>query len=130
MEPGGLGCGGNDNLPGDRSLEMEHQVKNPYFPAIVLPRQQTLQEDEDAIAEECRNLIRVLSFTIDSLCIDCQRSDLKLRYMRSLIASLSTLNSLSDEMGKHGSAHDFMEDGAGTRYYSVRDYELERFSAK
>lgn len=121
---------GNDKLPGCRNLEMEHPVKNPYFPAIILPSQQTLRDDEDAIAEECRNLVRVLSFTIDSLCIDCQGSDMKLRHIRSLIASLSTLNSLSLETGKHVTSQDFMEDTTGTRYYSVRDCELERFSAK
>jgi hypothetical protein len=109
---------------------MEHHMKNPHFPAMVLPRLQSPRQDEDAIAEECRNLIRVLSFTIDSLCIDCQGSELKLRYLRSLIASLSTLNSLSGETGKHDLSDDFMEDNTGTRYYSVRDCELERFSAK
>jgi len=109
---------------------MEPQVQNPPFPMILPEPPQRLRSGEEDIAEECRNLIRVLSFTIDSLCSECWASDLKLRYIRALISSLSTLNALSEGKDCQLPAADYLEDINGTRYVSVRDCELERFSAR
>ena len=130
MEPGRLGSGNfMDNPPGNRSCMME-QVQNPHFPVLIPGRPMSLRSGEDDISEECRNLIRVLSYTIDSLCSECSNSELKLRYIRALISSLSTLNTLSPDRDHVLSAGEGLVDINGTHYVSIRSCDLERFSAK
>jgi hypothetical protein len=84
-------------------------------------------------AVECRNVIRILSFTIDSLCEGHFEEDRKLSNIRSLISSLSTLESLADalEFRLAGVPEpDRMKDINGVHYIAVSTCELERFSAK
>jgi len=129
MEPGRLRSGNyRNNPPGIRSCMME-QVQNPHFPVVISGRPMSLHPGEDDISEECRNLIRVLSYTIDSLCCECSHSELKLRYIRALISSLSTLNTLSPERNVP-CAEEGLVDINGARYVSIRSCDLERFSAK
>jgi len=118
------------SLPGYRSCKMEHRVHRPHFPPLILGGHPNSYDCEDDVADECRNLIRVLSFTIDSLCSEGVASEKKLRHIRALISSLSTMNALSDENDPGTHRQEYIEDVNGTRYFSVRNCELERFSAK
>jgi len=82
---------------------------------------------------ECRNLIRILSFTIDSLCDDSSQDDRKLRNIRSLIAALSTVESLAEDLGFQLSgapAPVYRGDINGVHYIAINTCELERFSVK
>ena len=80
-----------------------------------------------------RNLIRILTFTIDILCDDSEPSEKKLRNIRLLILSLSTFKVLAEQR-ESGQVEipdqNFVDDLNGTRYCAVSNWELERFSEK
>jgi len=103
-------------------------------PSIVAPANRVKMLDgQENFTSECRSLIRVLSYTIDSLCIDCDGESINAVNIRSLISSLNTMKSLVSELENKWpvtTTQDFFEDTNGTRYISVRNYETECFSAK
>ncbi len=85
------------------------------------------------LTNECRSLIRLLSYTIDSLCEGNEYSEKNIRNIRSLITSLSSLKKVAEEhesMILDAPAMDFVDDASGNRYFAVRHCELERFSEK
>jgi hypothetical protein len=87
----------------------------------------------DNLATECRNLISVLSRKIETLCHECGEDADRVTYIRSLTASLTTLNSLLKSMEHervYRSKRGFLEDARGFSYISVRYCDLERFSVK
>ena len=79
-----------------------------------------------------RNLIRILSFTIDSLCDDTFDDDRKIKNIKALIASLSALESLAgprlSSAGATGACR--FDTAGGMPYIAVRTCDLERFSVK
>ena len=83
--------------------------------------------------QECRNMIRILSFTIDSLCENNFENDRKLQDIRTLIATLSTMRALAEDVELRFSGLStpgYFADINGERYVAVNTCELERFSAK
>jgi len=85
------------------------------------------------LVAECQHLIRILSFTIDSLCEDSEPNEKKLRHIRALISSLTSLKQVAEEH-EHRIAGipDLrgIDEINGTRYFAVNTCELERFSEK
>ena len=87
----------------------------------------------DNLAGECRNLITVLSQKIETLCHECDEDTDRVTYIRSLTASLITLNSLLRTLEQeqlYQPRVGIFEDAQGFKYISVRTCDLERFSAK
>ncbi len=86
------------------------------------------------LASECRNLIAVLSRKIENLCRECGEDRDRILHIRSLTASLVTLNSLlktleQEQLGRPGNS--VFEDAHGITYRSVRNCDLEQwFSIK
>jgi hypothetical protein len=105
------------------------QNNSPVIPANS-GREKT---STDNLAGECRNLIAVLSRKIEILCHECSEDPDRVIDIRSLTASLTTLNSLlkaleQERLRPRGMG--LFEDAQGIRYISVRNCDLERFSAK
>lgn len=85
------------------------------------------------LAGECRNLIAVLSRKIETLCHECGEDPDRVTHIRSLTASLTTLNSLLKALEQervYTPRIGLFEDSHGYRYIAVRNCDLERFSAK
>jgi hypothetical protein len=84
-------------------------------------------------AGECRNLITILSRKIEALCHECGEDPDRVTHIRSLTASLTTLNSLLKNL-EHEQLYrprrGFYEDEQGFKYIAIRNCDLERFSAK
>jgi hypothetical protein len=92
-----------------------------------------LPGSEPGFRQECSNLIRILSFTVDSLCDDNFEDERKLRNIRTLIATLSSMKTLAEDLEFRCSGKKTpgcLDDINGVRYFAVNTYELERFSAK
>ena len=102
------------------------------FPVIpVRFRNETINENDDNLAGECRNLITVLSRKIETLCHECGEDADRVTHIRSLTASLVTLNSLLKTLEQERQSKTGMfEDAKGFEYISVRVCDMERFSAK
>ena len=91
-------------------------------------------DPEENLTDECRHLIRVLAKKLDILCDeevgDCEQ----ITRIKSLVPALSTMNDLLHEIKPRKMTRtaldDFMQDDHGFTYVSVRNSELERFSAK
>jgi hypothetical protein len=93
----------------------------------------TIQEKTGSPAhqlDECRNLIRVLSYAIDTLCRECDGDERKIMHIREMIASLSTLNSIIAAMDIRHSCPGELPSDTQNAYVAVRSCELERFSAR
>jgi hypothetical protein len=102
------------------------------FPLIPLRfRDETINKNDGNLAGECRNLITVLSRKMETLCHECGEDADRVTHIRSLTASLVTLNSLLKglEQERQSKAGMF-EDAKGFTYTSVRACDMERFSAK
>jgi hypothetical protein len=90
--------------------------------------------NNENLAVECRNLLSVLSRKIETLCHECSEDYDRVTRIRSLSASLTTLNTLlkspeQERLSPSGSI--VFEDGHGTEYRSVRNCDLEQwFSIK
>ena len=85
------------------------------------------------LATECRHLITALSRKVEILCHECSGDPGRVTHMRSLTASLTTLNSLLKTLEQervHQPDRDFFEDARGFTYRSVRLCDLERISNK
>jgi hypothetical protein len=85
------------------------------------------------IAAECRHLITTLSRKIDTLCSECSGDPDRVLHIRSLTASLTTLNSLLKSLEHERTfkqERDFFEDARGFTYRAVRSCDLERISDK
>ena len=83
------------------------------------------------LAGECRNLITVLSRKIEALCHECGEDTDRVTHIRSLTASLVTLNSLLKPLEQERQSKAGMfEDVKGFKYISVRTCDMELFSAK
>jgi hypothetical protein len=85
---------------------------------------------DDNLAGECRNLITVLSQKIETLCHECREDPDRVKHIRSLTASLITLNSLlrgMEEERLYLPGSDVFEDTKGIRYISVRNCDMERW---
>lgn len=85
---------------------------------------------DDNLTGECRNLIIVLSRKIEALCHECRVDPDRVTHIRSLTASLITLNSLlrgleEERLYQPGSG--VFEDAQGNRYRAVRNCDLERW---
>jgi hypothetical protein len=105
------------------------QDNSPAIPAAC-GREKT---SDDNLAVECRNLIAVLSRKIEKLCNECGEDPDQAICIRSLTASLTTLNSLVKTLEQervYASGMGLFEDARGISYVSVRYCDLERFSAK
>jgi hypothetical protein len=80
-----------------------------------------------------RELIRLLNFTIDSLCEGSEYTERDHRNIRSMITSLSAVQRLTGKNESHPDdvpVRNFVDDLNGTRYVAIRSCELERFSEK
>jgi hypothetical protein len=90
--------------------------------------------NNENLAGECRDLLSVLSRKIEALCHEDGEDYDRVTRIRSLSASLTTLNALlkSPEQGRLSpSGSSVFEDGHGTEYRSVRNCDLEQwFSIK
>jgi hypothetical protein len=132
MEPGGIKSGDCGRPSGCRkSLMDKPMLTSPD--AITVPQSPPTLGNETNFMAECRNLIRILSFTIDSLCDDSGEDDRKLRNIRSLIAALSTVESLAEDLGFQLTgvpAPVYRDDINGVHYIAINTCELERFSVK
>jgi hypothetical protein len=119
--------------PGCRNTMMENLMIAYHNPINGLTRPGRNLDRENACNGEYRNLIRILTFTIDILCDDSEPTEKKLRNIRLLILSLSTFKVLAEQ---HESGQveipdqNFVDDLNGTRYCAVSNWELERFSKK
>ena len=75
------------------------------------------------LAGECRNLITVLSRKIEALCHECGEDPDRVTHIRSLTASLTTLNSLLKNL-EHEQSYQprrgFYEDEQGFKYIAIR----------
>jgi hypothetical protein len=119
--------------PGFRNPMMENQMISYHNPMNPLALREKNRDREHDYRSEYRNLIRILTFTIDTLCDDSEPSEKKLRNIRSLITSLSTLHVLADQresLQVEIPDQNFVDDLNGTRYCAVSNWELERFSEK
>jgi len=86
--------------------------------------------NNDNLAGECRNLITVLSRKIETLCHECREDPDRVTHIRSLTASLITLNSLlrgMEEEWLYQPGSDVFEDTKGIRYRAVRNCDMERW---
>jgi hypothetical protein len=102
------------------------------FPVIpVRFRNEKMYEKEASLAEECRDLITLLSRKIETLCHEYSEDTDRVTHIRSLTLSLVTLNSLLKtlEQERHSEVGIF-EDAGGFEYISVRACDMERFSTK
>lgn len=92
--------------------------------------------NNENLAMECRNLLSVLSRKIETLCHEGGEDYDRVTRIRSLAASLTTLNSLlksksSEQERLFSSGNSVFEDGHGIEYRSVRNCDLEQwFSIK
>jgi hypothetical protein len=105
------------------------QNNSPVIPAN--PGKEKTSNDNPA--GECRNLIAILSLKIETLCHECSEDPDRVIQIRSLTASLTTLNSLLKVLEQerlYSPGMGLFEDAQGIRYVSVRNCDLERFSAK
>ena len=85
------------------------------------------------IAGECLNHIAVLSRKMETLCNECNEDPDQVTHIRSLTASLATLNSLLKVLEQERPftpKTGLLEDAQGFEYIAVRNCDLERFSAK
>ena len=90
-----------------------------------------INENDDNLAGECRNLITALSRKIETLCHEYGKDADRVMHIRSLTASLVTLNSLLKALEQEGpSKAGTFEDVKGFEYISVRACDMELFSAK
>ena len=88
---------------------------------------------ECSLTAECRLLITSLSRKIETLCQECNGDPDRVRYIRTLSASLTSLNSLMRTMELerlYEAERDFFEDSRGFTYRSVRSCDLDRISDK
>ena len=112
---------------------MENQMianQNPFNRLNLAGRNVDRETDNNC---EYRNLIRILTFTIDTLCNDSDQGEKKLNNIQSLISSLSILHFLVEQRESQRAellAQNFVDDLNGTRYCAVNNWELERFSEK
>jgi hypothetical protein len=67
---------------------------------VLLMNPEMIHERPDTKAQldNCRNLIRILSFAIDTICREYDGDEQKIVHLRDLIASLSILNSITATM--------------------------------
>jgi hypothetical protein len=85
------------------------------------------------LATECRHLITVLSTKVEILCHECRGDPGRVSHMRSLTASLTTLNSLLKTLEHERTLpaeRDFFEDARGFTYRAVRSCDIDRISNK
>jgi hypothetical protein len=82
------------------------------------------------LATQCRTLISVLSRKIETLCHECDVDADRVIHIRSLTASLTTLNTLLKSLEHerlYRPERGLLEDARGFTYVSVRHCELERW---
>jgi hypothetical protein len=91
-------------------------------------------ESDENLTDECRHLIQVLGKKIDILCNDETGDHEQITRIKSLVPVLSSMNDLLLQTKSRRmtltALDDFMQDARGFTYVSVRNSELERFSAK
>jgi len=113
-------------------METIHAGKKKVLPISVSHMKKW--NDGDDLTTECRSLIQVLVKKIDILCKECEADSDRVSHIASLSASLTTLNSilksLEIERMNGETSRDFIQDARGITYVSVRNCDLERFSAK
>ena len=89
---------------------------------------------DENLSDECRHLVRVLERKIHALCEEEAGNYDEISRIRSLVPTLSAMGDLLHEIKPRAnsviSLDDFMQDDRGFTYVSVRNSELERFSAK
>jgi hypothetical protein len=89
---------------------------------------------DETLTDECRHLLKVLVKKIDVLCDEEAGDSEQINRIKALVPSLSTMNEILHEIGPRKmprtALDDFMQDDRGFTYVSVRNSELERFSAK
>ena len=91
------------------------------------------RRDDGHLAAECRMFISVLSRKIETLCHECSEDVERVTYIKSLTASLTTLDSLLKTLEHeqlYRAKRDFFEDARGFTYHSVRCCDMERISDK
>lgn len=99
------------------------------FPVIPASFCEEKNRDNN-LAGECRNLITVLSRKIEALCHECCEDSDRVTHIRSLTASLITLNSLLraiEEERLCNPGNDVFENIQGIRYRAVSHSDLERW---
>jgi hypothetical protein len=113
-------------------MELSAKPENPCR-AISSGFMKKWNPDEN-LTEECRHLLRILEKKIDVLCDDGNGDKEKVTRIKSLVPVLSAMSDLLSEIKPQKMARtaldDFMQDDRGFTYISVRNSELERFSAK
>jgi len=113
-------------------MELSAKPENPCR-AISSGFMKKWNYNED-LTEECRHLVRILEKKIDVLCDDGNGDKEKVTRIKSLIPMLSAMSDLLSEIKSRKTVRialdDFMQDDRGFTYISVRNSELERFSAK
>jgi hypothetical protein len=91
-------------------------------------------DPDENLTDECRRLIQVLVKKIDVLCDEKTGDKEQITRIKSLVPALSTMSDLLHEIEPRNMSRsaldDFMQDDHGFTYVSVRNSELERFSAK
>lgn len=91
-------------------------------------------DPDENLTDECRHLIQVLVKKIDVICDEETGNREQITRIKSLVPSLSTMSDLLHEIKPRNMTRtaldDFMQDDHGFTYVSVRNSELERFSAK
>jgi hypothetical protein len=89
---------------------------------------------DENLTDECRHLVQVLEKKIGILCDEGTGDHEQINRIKSLIPALSTMSDLLHEIHPRETSRsaldDFMQDDRGFTYVSVRNSELERFSAK
>jgi hypothetical protein len=91
-------------------------------------------DPDENLADECRHLVQVLEKKIGLLCEEKTGDHEQITRIKSLISALSAMSDLLGEIEPRNMSRsvlaDFMQDDRGFTYVSVRNSELERFSAK
>jgi hypothetical protein len=91
-------------------------------------------DPDENLSDECRHLIHVLVKKIDVICDNEAGDREQITRIKSLVPALSTMGDLLHEIKPRNTSRsaldDFMQDDRGFTYVSVRNSELERFSAK
>jgi len=92
------------------------------------------RDPDENLTDECRHLIRVLVKKIDALCDEEVMDREQITRIQSVVPALSAMSDLIYEVKPRNIPRtvqgDFMQDDRGFTYVSVRNSELERFSAK
>jgi hypothetical protein len=113
---------------------MELSAKLSNQPRGVSARFMKKWDPDESLTDECRHLIRILEKKIDLLCNEETGNQDQISRIKSLVPALSTMGDLLHEIKprhmKRTALDDFMQDDRGFTYVSVRNSELERFSAK